>query len=108
MHVRTYTHSPAMLRGNLLIALLWTVFTVSRIFPSSIPDPSMSPITGEEPDTLRFAAVKLKLSMLNLAAMVRRPSHFKPVLWNAPIHMKMTLWMLVLSGDVEINPGPPS
>ena len=87
--------------------LLLTILTALRLFQHT-EDPSVTATTVEEPDTIRFAPVKLSLFIVNLVAMVRKPSHLQLVLWNTPPSRMMTSWMLVLSGDVELNPGPPS
>ena len=66
----------------------------------------MSQLTGEALETIRFAPTKTELNVLNLVAMVRRLSHLALVFWRAPLNQVVTSWILVLSGDVELNPGP--
>ena len=86
--------------------LILTILVIVRLLPHD--DPSMTNATEEAQGTVRFAPVKLTLSSVDLVAMVKRPSHLSLVFWTAPLKRSMISWAIVLSGDVQLNPGPPS
>lgn len=64
--------------------------------------------TAESPYTIRFSPINLELNALNVIAMVKRSSHLSLTLflWKAPLGRVTISCLIVLSGDVEVNPGP--
>ena len=82
------------------LCLLWLTLIIKHLVPSDINDISMTSVTGESPYTIRFAPTVLKLSSIDVAAC---KATFRRHLSNPSL---MTIGMLLLAGDVEINPGP--
>ena len=66
----------------------------------------MTTTTGEAPDTIRFAPVKLRLTLLCLAPTHKRFSHLSLVLRGAPPSRVLISLILLTSGDIKTNPGP--
>ena len=86
---------------------LWAFFITPPLFPAYYCDPAMTTTTGEVPDTIRFAPVKLRLTVLCLAATHKQFSHLSLVLCGAPPSRVLISLILLISGDIETNPGPP-
>lgn len=84
----------------------WTFFVILRLFPAYYYDSARSTITGEAPDTVRFAPVKLRLNALCLVATRKQLSHLALVLRGTPPSRVLISWTLLTSGDIETNPGP--
>ena len=85
---------------------LWAFFITPRLFPAYYCDPAMTTTTGEAPDTIRFAPVKLRLTVLCSAATHKRFSHLSLILRGAPPSRAFISLILLTSGDIETTPGP--
>ena len=100
-----------------LLTCLWVWLIILRLSPTHYHDPSMTTITGESPDTIRFASHALldsywvvvvdwkrsnKLRLQTRAVYRVHPQRLYRV--HRPAAVIVTL--LLASGDVESNPGP--
>ena len=96
---------------NFDLAIMWLCVTndiqfstlcVSRSFCGfevGCCDPQQSTTTGEAFCTIRFAPVSIRVHSCELLRSVRF-SHFKSH------HFSPSIWLLLLAGDIEVNPGP--
>ena len=90
---------PALFNFSVLVSL------VSCFSPSPLEDPSLSPVTGEDPLSVRFAPLAVTLNagdLLHPANLSR--SHLKLTLTRRSV----SAWIIIilLAGDIELNPGP--
>lgn len=65
-------------------------------------------VTGEAPETVRFAARVQLDSYGVVVADWRRRSHLKPSFSRTARPSTLIFWLLLVAGDVEANPGPTS
>ena len=81
-------------------------FAIRRISPSSRDDPQCITNTGEAPDTIRFAPVHLHIQSCDVTA--SSPNFFcrRLSIFRLSQYSLLSSWLLLLAGDVEVNPGP--
>ena len=110
------THTiPIVMR--FLFMCLWIWFIILHLSPTHYHNPSMTTITGESPETVRFAshasldsygAVAINWKRSNQrrpkAQSMHRVNQQRLYRVNWPAGVIVTL--LLVSGDVESNPGP--
>lgn len=71
-------------------------FTILRLSSS---EPRSLLLNGDSPLSIRFAPVSLKIELCE-AAVTLKISHLRA------LRSLLTTWLLLLTGDVEVNPGP--
>ena len=87
------------MKCNFQLSVVIVFFIILRLSPTLYDDPQQSTTTGECPTSVRFASVKLNLCGCEIAA-TSRFSHLRPS------RSLLSTWLLLLSGDIEVNPGP--
>ena len=89
--------------GAITLFLL-TVVIFCRLFPHELTPSNAKPPNF---DSIRFASSKILLNSLDLTAMVKGPSHLALEFSKVPLCRVLISWLIVHSGDIELNPGPP-
>ena len=100
-----------------LLTCLWVWLMILRLPPTHYHDPSMTTITGESPDTVRFAHHALLDSYGVVVVDWKRMNALKlKTLGVYRVHPRMLyrvhrpaaviVTLLLASGDIESNPGP--
>ena len=97
-------------RGNALrVHVCVIVFLLSRLYPSCCPDPSRTSVTGEDLFTVRFAPQLSMRGSFELAASSfthPAPSRSSRLAVSRSRSADWLLLLLLLAGDIEVNPGP--
>ena len=99
------------------LTCLWVWLFLLRLSPTHYPDPSMTTITGESPETVRFAHHVLFDSygvvvvdwkrMNSLKLKTRGVYRVHPrMLYRVHRPATVIVTLLLASGDIESNPGP--
>ncbi len=86
-----------------LFITLIVLITLVRITPSQyreLPHPAKN---SDHPNSIRFAPVYISLHACELIAMHRKLSHLS---LSRLTKLSLVIWLLLLSGDIEVNPGP--
>ena len=85
-----------------LLVLFALLFLLIRVSPSPFPDPKH---TEDHPHSIRFVPVPINIQACELTHL-RRFLHLSSRL--SPTSRKLTpfFWLIILAGDVEMNPGP--
>ena len=100
-----------------LVTCLWVWLIILRLPPTHYHDPSMTTITGESPETVRFAHHVLLDSygvvvvdwkkMNSLKLKTRGVYRVHPrMLYRVHRPAAVIVTLLLASGDIESNPGP--
>ena len=100
-----------------LLTCLWVWLIILRLSPTHYHDPSMTTITGESPDTIRFASHALldnygvvvvdwkRSNKLRLQTRAVCRVHLQR-LYRVHRPAAVIVTLLLASGDIESNPGP--
>ena len=93
---------------NFLLSCICLWVVILRLLPTPCADPGLTTVTGEAPETVRFAARVQLDSYGVVVADWRRRSHLKPSVSRTARPSALIFWLLLVAGDVEANPGPTS
>ena len=86
---------------SLLTMLFWTLSLMLRLCPPTLQDPTVVN-TPQTLDTIRFSNPYPTAGSLDIMAAGGKISH----LWLCSARKVLLSWLILFSGDVEINPGP--
>ena len=81
------------------LCVIVAFFAVVRLSSVIHGEPQQVFISGDHPNSVQFAPVSLKIHLREVAA-ISRSSHLQSS------RSLLVMWLIVLSGDVEVNPGP--
>ena len=90
-----------------LLVCLWVWLIILRLLPNHYNDPSMTTVTGESRETVRFATRLLLDSCGAVVANWNRYNRLRTKrLYRAHRPAVVIVTLLLASGDIESNPGP--
>ena len=90
-----------------LLVCLWIWLIILRLLPNHYNDPSMTTVTGESRETVRFATCLLLDSCSAVVASWNRYNRLRTKrLYRAHRPAVVIVTLLLASGDIESNPGP--
>ena len=95
------------MKWNYLLCTTLVFFAIRRISPTSRDNPQCTTNTGEAPDTIRFAPVHLYVQSCEaVAALSPNFFHRRLSIFKLSRHSLLSTSLLLLAGDIEVNPGP--
>ena len=90
-----------------LLVCLWVWLIILRLIPNHYKDPSMTTVTGESRETVRFSTRLLLDSCGAVVANWNRYNRLRTKrLYRAHRPAVVIVTLLLASGDIESNPGP--
>ena len=95
------------MKWNFLLCTILVFFTVRRTSPTYCDDPQCTNTTEEAPNTIRFApALRVQSSEVVVAASSLNFCRRRLSILRLSQRSLLSIWLLLLAGDVEVNPGP--